>query len=76
MYLDQTLIVILICVRLSLTQAIENAKEVEGGVELLQLGPIELIIPEKLSFTLKCQGEFEGDFYICYAAETIMKNQK
>uniref|UniRef100_A0A7E4VR10 ZP domain-containing protein n=1 Tax=Panagrellus redivivus TaxID=6233 RepID=A0A7E4VR10_PANRE len=76
MYLVRTVIALSIYVLLPVIQAIENAREVEGGVELLQLGPIELIIPEVLSFTLKCQGKFEGDFYICYAAETIMMNEK
>uniref|UniRef100_A0A7E4UQW3 Uncharacterized protein n=1 Tax=Panagrellus redivivus TaxID=6233 RepID=A0A7E4UQW3_PANRE len=48
---------------------LEIAKEVEGGVQLMDTGQIELILPERLSFTVKRlypSQECKGDFMICY----------
>uniref|UniRef100_A0A7E4UQ16 Uncharacterized protein n=1 Tax=Panagrellus redivivus TaxID=6233 RepID=A0A7E4UQ16_PANRE len=48
---------------------IKIAKEVEGGVQLLHTGKIELILPERLSFTVKKldpSQNCKGDFMVCY----------
>uniref|UniRef100_A0A7E4W5K1 Secreted protein n=1 Tax=Panagrellus redivivus TaxID=6233 RepID=A0A7E4W5K1_PANRE len=49
--------------------ATDNAKEVEGGVQILKAGPIQLIIPDILSFTLKDSRQCQGIFRICYVSE-------
>uniref|UniRef100_A0A7E4VNT5 Uncharacterized protein n=1 Tax=Panagrellus redivivus TaxID=6233 RepID=A0A7E4VNT5_PANRE len=58
-------------------KGLEIAKEVEGGVQILHAGEIELILPESLNFTLKklrpgqlCIGYFE----MCYEATATKRN--
>uniref|UniRef100_A0A7E4W765 CUB domain-containing protein n=1 Tax=Panagrellus redivivus TaxID=6233 RepID=A0A7E4W765_PANRE len=54
---------------------VEVAKEVEGGVQLISIGSIELILPEVLNFTLKRVRPSQkcvGDFIICYEATTTL----
>uniref|UniRef100_A0A7E4VW59 DUF4097 domain-containing protein n=1 Tax=Panagrellus redivivus TaxID=6233 RepID=A0A7E4VW59_PANRE len=51
-------------------QAAQIAREVDGGVELLGKGEVELILPEELSFTIKSPGPFDGIAKMCYAAQT------
>uniref|UniRef100_A0A7E4ZYX0 Uncharacterized protein n=1 Tax=Panagrellus redivivus TaxID=6233 RepID=A0A7E4ZYX0_PANRE len=54
------------------TNGHEIAKEVEGGVQILHTGQLELILPERLNFTVKrlhAGQECIGHFVMCY--ETI-----
>uniref|UniRef100_A0A7E4ULL5 BPI1 domain-containing protein n=1 Tax=Panagrellus redivivus TaxID=6233 RepID=A0A7E4ULL5_PANRE len=57
-------------------KAIEIAREVEGGVELLSPGKIELILPEEPSFTIKSPGSFIGKAKMCYAAQTTINKKQ
>uniref|UniRef100_A0A7E4UWH8 Ovule protein n=1 Tax=Panagrellus redivivus TaxID=6233 RepID=A0A7E4UWH8_PANRE len=47
----------------------EVGKEVEGGVELMTTGPIQLILPDILSFTIKNTAHCKGLFRICYLSD-------
>uniref|UniRef100_A0A7E4VVS3 Arrestin_N domain-containing protein n=1 Tax=Panagrellus redivivus TaxID=6233 RepID=A0A7E4VVS3_PANRE len=57
-------------------QAVEIAREVDGGIELLNPGEIELILPVELSFTIKSLGPFIAKAKICYAAQTTINKQQ
>uniref|UniRef100_A0A7E4W462 Uncharacterized protein n=1 Tax=Panagrellus redivivus TaxID=6233 RepID=A0A7E4W462_PANRE len=50
-------------------KGVDNAREVEGGVEILKVGPIQLIIPDVLAFTVKNSARCNGFFRICYVSE-------
>uniref|UniRef100_A0A7E4VWB7 ZP domain-containing protein n=1 Tax=Panagrellus redivivus TaxID=6233 RepID=A0A7E4VWB7_PANRE len=53
--------VLVFCIKLMLhIQGTQVARAVEGGVELLSLGEVELILPDELSFTVKSPGPFRG----------------
>uniref|UniRef100_A0A7E4WAL4 DUF3707 domain-containing protein n=1 Tax=Panagrellus redivivus TaxID=6233 RepID=A0A7E4WAL4_PANRE len=56
--------------------AVENAREVEGGVQLLSTGPIQLVIPDVLSFTIKNNTKCRGAFEICYVAEPTKSREE
>uniref|UniRef100_A0A7E4VTD9 Uncharacterized protein n=1 Tax=Panagrellus redivivus TaxID=6233 RepID=A0A7E4VTD9_PANRE len=49
-------------------QCADKTKEVEGGVQLLSTGPLQLIIPEIFTFTIKNEANCDGDFVICYVS--------
>uniref|UniRef100_A0A7E4ZUX6 CUB domain-containing protein n=1 Tax=Panagrellus redivivus TaxID=6233 RepID=A0A7E4ZUX6_PANRE len=59
---------------------VDIAKNVEGGVQLINTGPIELIVPDDLSFTVKRITKAQscgGAFIICYeATTTIMREEE
>uniref|UniRef100_A0A7E4W3K8 Secreted protein n=1 Tax=Panagrellus redivivus TaxID=6233 RepID=A0A7E4W3K8_PANRE len=55
-----------------LIQAFEVAREVESGVELLNTGSIQLIIPKYLSFIIKNQSQCVGFFRTCYLSEPAL----
>uniref|UniRef100_A0A7E4VVK8 Uncharacterized protein n=1 Tax=Panagrellus redivivus TaxID=6233 RepID=A0A7E4VVK8_PANRE len=60
-----------------LIQATDIAREIEGGVQLLSTGPIQLIIPEILTFTIRNEATCIGDFYICYVSDpTVSREEK
>uniref|UniRef100_A0A7E4ZWK2 Uncharacterized protein n=1 Tax=Panagrellus redivivus TaxID=6233 RepID=A0A7E4ZWK2_PANRE len=61
---------VLIFVVSDFVRANNIAKEVKGGVELLNTGPIQLIVPEVLSFTIKTGGRCTGAFTICYVSKS------
>uniref|UniRef100_A0A7E4UWH4 Secreted protein n=1 Tax=Panagrellus redivivus TaxID=6233 RepID=A0A7E4UWH4_PANRE len=50
-------------------EAVEVGKEVEGGVQLLSVGPVQLILPDILSFTIKNTDTCIGYFEICYVSD-------
>uniref|UniRef100_A0A7E4VKF1 Uncharacterized protein n=1 Tax=Panagrellus redivivus TaxID=6233 RepID=A0A7E4VKF1_PANRE len=50
-------------------EADDIAKEVEGGVQLLKTGPIELVIPETLRFIVKNTAQCSGIFEVCYISD-------
>uniref|UniRef100_A0A7E4V4R4 ZP domain-containing protein n=1 Tax=Panagrellus redivivus TaxID=6233 RepID=A0A7E4V4R4_PANRE len=56
------------------------AKEVDGGVQFINTGSVELVVPEILSFTVKPIEKSQlcvGDFVICYeASSTVMRDEK
>uniref|UniRef100_A0A7E4V4M9 Secreted protein n=1 Tax=Panagrellus redivivus TaxID=6233 RepID=A0A7E4V4M9_PANRE len=68
------------CVILHQLYASNIAKKVEGGVQLTNTGPVELIVPDYLSFTVKRIKKSQlcvGDFIICYeATSTIMHDEQ
>uniref|UniRef100_A0A7E4V5W3 Uncharacterized protein n=1 Tax=Panagrellus redivivus TaxID=6233 RepID=A0A7E4V5W3_PANRE len=67
------------CLILPFLHASDIAKEVEGGVELIKPGPIELIVEDFLSFTLKRLKTSQlcvGDFIICYEAKTTIMHEE
>uniref|UniRef100_A0A7E4UL64 Secreted protein n=1 Tax=Panagrellus redivivus TaxID=6233 RepID=A0A7E4UL64_PANRE len=58
--------VIVVFISAQYSRAADVAREVEGGVQLLKTGPIQLIVPDILSFTIKNHPGCRGDFVICY----------
>uniref|UniRef100_A0A7E4ULJ8 OstA-like_N domain-containing protein n=1 Tax=Panagrellus redivivus TaxID=6233 RepID=A0A7E4ULJ8_PANRE len=76
MFIFQVAILLFLIILKSHTQAAEIAREVEGGVELLSTGEIELILPDDLSFTVKSTGSFVGKAEFCYAAQTTINHNK
>uniref|UniRef100_A0A7E4V434 Uncharacterized protein n=1 Tax=Panagrellus redivivus TaxID=6233 RepID=A0A7E4V434_PANRE len=61
--------VIVTFIFVSIIQAVEVGREVEGGFEVLNTGPIQLIIPEVLSFTIPNEAQCKGLFRICYLSD-------
>uniref|UniRef100_A0A7E4V330 Uncharacterized protein n=1 Tax=Panagrellus redivivus TaxID=6233 RepID=A0A7E4V330_PANRE len=57
--------VIVTCIFISV-QTVEVGREVEGGFEVLNTGPIQLIVPDVLSFTIRNEAQCKGLFRICY----------
>uniref|UniRef100_A0A7E4V372 Uncharacterized protein n=1 Tax=Panagrellus redivivus TaxID=6233 RepID=A0A7E4V372_PANRE len=50
-------------------ETIDVGQEVEGGFEVLHTGPIQLIIPDILSFTIRNEAQCKGLFRICYVSD-------
>uniref|UniRef100_A0A7E5A0V0 ZP domain-containing protein n=1 Tax=Panagrellus redivivus TaxID=6233 RepID=A0A7E5A0V0_PANRE len=53
--------------------ATDIAREVEGGVQLLKTGSIQLIVPDILSFTIKKDASCQGDLEICYVYDPSVR---
>uniref|UniRef100_A0A7E4V2W8 Phospholipid scramblase n=1 Tax=Panagrellus redivivus TaxID=6233 RepID=A0A7E4V2W8_PANRE len=53
----------------TIIEAVEVGREVEGGFEILNVGPIQLIIPEVLSFTIPNMAQCKGFFRVCYLSD-------
>uniref|UniRef100_A0A7E4W183 Secreted protein n=1 Tax=Panagrellus redivivus TaxID=6233 RepID=A0A7E4W183_PANRE len=70
MTLSMSLIYQVLCIAANVVKAADVAREVEGGVQLLNPGPIQLIVaPDVLSFTIKNIDNCIGLFKICYVFE-------
>uniref|UniRef100_A0A7E4V3D0 Uncharacterized protein n=1 Tax=Panagrellus redivivus TaxID=6233 RepID=A0A7E4V3D0_PANRE len=52
-----------------IAQAHDVGREVEGGVQILNTGPIKLVLPDILSFTIKNAVHCKGLFRICYESD-------
>uniref|UniRef100_A0A7E4VAY4 Uncharacterized protein n=1 Tax=Panagrellus redivivus TaxID=6233 RepID=A0A7E4VAY4_PANRE len=55
------------------------AKEVDGGVQFINTGSVELVVPETLSFTVKRLHKSKlciGDFIICYEPTSTIKHDE
>uniref|UniRef100_A0A7E4ZPY1 DJ-1_PfpI domain-containing protein n=1 Tax=Panagrellus redivivus TaxID=6233 RepID=A0A7E4ZPY1_PANRE len=72
--------IVLICIARHQAYGTDVAKVVDGGVEFVNTGSVELIVPEILSFTVKRLQKSQlcvGVFMICYEASSIiMRNEQ
>uniref|UniRef100_A0A7E4ZRS6 CX domain-containing protein n=1 Tax=Panagrellus redivivus TaxID=6233 RepID=A0A7E4ZRS6_PANRE len=57
-------------------QLVEVGREVEGGFEVLNTGPVQLIIPDILSFTINNEAQCHGAFRICYVSDPKASRQE